>query len=82
MLCTTSGRGFGLPSMSPFCDVQMPPKVEEIGQKLARAIKTERDLENINAAQQAKTTNQQHQQSYQKQLKVFVSWPATQMEYA
>ena len=60
----------------PLLDVQMLPKVEEVGQKLARAIKTEHELQNINAAKEAKTTNMQHQQSYQKQLKVF--WLLTQ----
>ena len=48
----------------------MRGKAQEIGQRLSRAIKTEQDLQNINAPQNAKRQNQQHQHSHQKQLKV------------
>jgi len=48
----------------------MRGKAEEIGQRLTRAMKTEQDLQNINAPQEARRQNQQHQHCHQKQLKV------------
>ena len=48
----------------------MVPKVQGVAARLARSIKTGHQLESVNATEEERGKNQQHQQGFQKQLKV------------
>lgn len=50
--------------------LQLEEKVRVMAIKLAKAVKTGRDLQLLNMKKEDVAVNQQHQQNYQKQVKV------------